>query len=305
MITCGPFICKETLGKGGYATVKLAEHSETGQKCALKMMKSTGVSDFIKETFKSEVSIMKELAHPNIIKIFDFSDEEEYKLPDGRSMEVYSIALELAQNGEIFDFIAETGRFSEPLSRYYFHQLVNVIEHMHKNGIVHRDIKPENVLLDSKYNIKLTDFGFAEHQTTSTVKKGTNGYMAPEMYNYEEFCTQPLDIFALGVLLFIMVKGSPPFQNAKQDDQYYKLFLNDTQKFWNVHFRKFKDDLPTNQLIDLLTKMLSHNPSERITISEIKESEWFNGPLPTPEDVYSEMAARRQAIEEENMEMEE
>lgn len=302
MITCGPFICKETLGKGGYATVKLAEHSETGLKCALKMMKRRGVSDSIKDTFKTEVSIMKELSHQNIIKILDFSDEEEYVLPDGRSMEVYTVALELAENGEIFDFIADSGRFSEPLARYYFHQLVDAIEHMHKNGIVHRDIKPENVLLDSKYNIKLTDFGFSEHQTLSTCRKGTNGYMAPEMNYEEEFRTMPLDIFALGVLLFIMIKGSPPFNHAKKDDQYYKLFINNPKMFWKVHFKKYKNDPPTVELIDILTKMLNYDPEERITISEIKECDWFNGPLPTQEEVSSEMASRRLAMEDGAME---
>ncbi len=187
-------------------------------------MKRSGVSEAFHKQVKSEVTIMKELSHKNIINLIDYSDEAKYTLPDGRTMDVYYLALELAENGEIFDFVAETGRFSESISRYYFHQLVDSLDSIHQKGISHRDIKPENILLDQSYNIKLTDFGFAEYEEVSHVRKGTAGYMAPEMHYNEEYITQPLDIFALGIVLFIFIKGSPPFNKAKGTDQHFKLF---------------------------------------------------------------------------------
>mmetsp|Transcript_29047 Transcript_29047/g.25689 ORF Transcript_29047/g.25689 Transcript_29047/m.25689 type:complete len:305 (+) Transcript_29047:3-917(+) len=293
MTTCGPYICKETLGKGGYATVKLAEHSETGKEVALKIMRKKSISPAFDELVKNEITIMKELSHQNIIKVLDYSEEALYTLPDGRSMNVYYIALELAENGEIFDFIADTGRFSEELANYFFHQMIEAIEFMHQKDISHRDIKPENILLDKNYNIKLTDFGFAECKETSSIRKGTTSYMAPEMHHKDKFETKPLDIFALGIVLFIMIKGCPPCTSAKYTDQHYKLFMTSPEKFWNAHFRKFKSDFPSSSLIEMLSKMLSPDPEIRISLEEIKNSDWYNQTLLTPEEVNEIMTLRK------------
>lgn len=255
------------------------------------------MSEAFDNLVKNEISIMKELSHRNIIKVVDYSEEAEYTLADGRSMEVYYIALELAQNGEIFDYIAESGRFSENLANYYFHQLVEALESMNEKGISHRDIKPENILLDKNYDIKLTDFGFAEYATTSSVRKGTSGYMSPEMHEKTEFCTKPVDIFALGVVLFIMIKGAPPFTASKYTDQHYKLFITNPERFFKCHFRKFKDDFPSSALIDILSKMLNPDPENRITLEEIKTSTWYSEPLLTQEEVIEIMTSRRVKME--------
>lgn len=298
-------MCKDTLGKGGYATVKLAVHSETGQECALKIMRRKPADEIVNQIYLDEVEMMKKMSHQNIIQILDFSDEAVYTLPNGRSMPVYYIALELASGGELFDFIAETGRFSEPVARYFFHQLVEGIEYMHKNGIIHRDIKPENIMLDANFDLKISDFGFASDETTSTLRKGTPSYMAPEMYIVDEFKTQPLDIFAMGIVLFIMIKAAPPFNMAKPNDPHYKLFCANNKMFWKVHFKKFKASPPSNEITELLTKMMDYNAERRITLEEIKASEWYNGPLPTREDISQEFATRKLQLDEMDVEMEE
>lgn len=249
--------------------------------------------------------MMKKLTHQNIIKILDFSDEAEYTLPNGRSMPVYYIALELASGGELFDFIAETGRFSEPVARYFFHQLVEGIEYMHKNGIIHRDIKPENIMLDASFDLKISDFGFASDETTSTFRKGTPSYMAPEMYIVDEFMTQPLDIFAMGIVLFIMIKAAPPFNMAKPNDPHYKLFCSNNKIFWKAHFKKFKDCPPSSGVTELITKMMDYNAERRITLEGIKASEWYNGPLPTREEISQEFVTRKLQLDEMDVEMEE
>jgi serine/threonine protein kinase len=259
-------------------------------------MRRLGTSQQVAEIVKNEIGMMKELDHRNIIKILDFSEEAKYTLPDGRSMDVYYIALELAQNGEIFDYVAETGRFSEALARHFFHNLVDGLTEMHELGISHRDIKPENILLGEDFSAKFTDFGFAQKESTSSVRKGTSSYMAPEMFLEETFETQPLDIFALAIVLFIMIKGSPPFSVARNTDQYYKLFVNRTDIFWKAHFKKFREDQPSDEVVDLLTKMLNTDPEERMTLQEIKESAWFNGPLLSQEEVVEEMNRRKQLM---------
>ena len=127
----------------------------------------------VKGSYENEVTIMRDLAHTGLIQMFDFSDSAEYILANGSKMNVYYIALEYAQYGELFELIANTGKFSELFARYYFHQLIDGIEYMHENGIVHRDIKPENILLDENFNLKLTDFGFATYDEITTSRKGT------------------------------------------------------------------------------------------------------------------------------------
>lgn len=296
MITCGPYIWGKTLGKGGYATVKLAKHSETGQEVALKILRRKNQSASIQQAIKSEVEIMKELDHQNLIKILDFSDDAKYTLPDGRSMDVYYIALELAANGEIFDYLAETGRFSEPIARHYFRQLIEAVESMHKNGIFHRDIKPENIMLDKNFDLKVADFGFSSKDIMCSIRKGTCSYMAPEMHVKAEFKTAPVDIFAMGIVLFIMIKAAPPFNEAKANDQHYKLFCSNPDIFWKVHFKKMRDSLPSAEVVDLISEMLHFDPDRRITLEEIKEHEWFNGPLPTEEEILEDMRNRKQKM---------
>ena len=113
--------------------------------------------------------------------------------------------------------ISITGSYSELIARHHFRQLIAGIEHMHSKGIVHRDIKPENILLDEKLNFKLTDFGFSTFEETSSHKQGTPSYMAPEIFYSSKFLIKPTDIFSLGIVLFIMIKGAPPFEYATQN----------------------------------------------------------------------------------------
>jgi serine/threonine protein kinase len=260
-------------------------------------------SESVTEAVENEVAVMKELDHQGIIKILDFSDDAEYTLPNGRSMEVYYIAIELASNGEIFDVLAETGRFSEPLARHYFHQLVESIEHMHSKGVFHRDIKPENIMLDSNFDLKVADFGFSSHDTTCSIRKGTTSYMAPEMHLQDKFKTAPLDIFAAGLILFIMLKAAPAFNEARLTDTHYKLLISKPALFWKVHFKKFGNEQPSEEIKELITKMLEFDPEQRITLENIKNCDWYNGPVPSKEDIIAELTLRKiQMSEDQEME---
>lgn len=146
--------------------------------------------------FMNEVEVMKTLDHPNILKLFEYSKKAEAIRTDGTKIKLKYMTLEYAEGGELFDFIAESGRFTEKQARFYFHQLIDAIEYMHKNGYKHRDIKPENILLDGKFNLKLADFGFATTDDVSYNRKGTFGYMAPEVLAHEPYRGEDADIFA-------------------------------------------------------------------------------------------------------------
>lgn len=142
---------------------------------------------------------MKKLDHKHLIKIYKAKNSAVYTEEDGTTSDVKYMALELARHGNLFDIIVDSGKFSDNLARYYFHQLVEAIEHMHSKGIAHRDLKLENILIDENFDLKLTDFGFSDEEKVSDRTCGTNIYMAPEMHVQDEFETIPADIFTLGV----------------------------------------------------------------------------------------------------------
>ena len=168
---------------------------------------------------------------------------------------------------------------------------------MHDNGIAHWDIKLENILLDDKFNIKICDFGFATDEKVRKVKKGTESYLAPEIFVEKEYETFLTDIFAVGVVLFEMLKGSLPFGIASSRDQYYSLFKLKNNFFWKTHSTREAKDFFSEEFKNLINGMLNIKPLERFTLEEIKQSDWYNGPLPTDDEIVSEFNRRKEIIE--------
>lgn len=243
--------------------------------------------------FLNEVTTMKNLSHSNIVNLVDYSNKAEAVRPDGSRLKLRYINLEYCEGGELFDFIAEAGRFTEEQARYYFHQLIDALEYMHKKGYKHRDIKPENILLDGKYNLKLADFGFTTQEDVSYTRKGTFGYMAPEVLAYEPYKGEEADLFAAAVILFILITQHPPFIRADPTDRYYKKVCDQQwDKFWDVH----SDMEISDSFIDLFSKMISLDPKDRLTLNEIKEHEWYNGPVPTSEQILAEFTKKHKVV---------
>ncbi len=140
--------------------MKLGYSKKDGKHYAVKVIKRTNVVANEK-AIKNEVGIMKNLKHPNLVNLIEFMEKEEYFKTNGSSFHVMSVVLELAIGGELFEYVANTGRFSETVSRTYFHQMIDALEYLHKNNIAHRDMKPENLLFDGDFNLKIADFGFS------------------------------------------------------------------------------------------------------------------------------------------------
>lgn len=196
------------------------------------------------------------------------------------------MALEIAKGGPLMDAIAMSGRFEEPVARYFFKQLVNGLNHMHQNGVVHRAVRPENILLDEQLRLKIADLGssapVAGRDGRGLLKTiiDTAHYMAPEMHLKVPYSGKKCDLFAAGILLFTMVAAHPPFATAQLEDPFYKCFYNGKEDlFWKTHCstKLGCDSFFSADFKDMMTKMLKPEPTDRLTLTEMLRHPWMLG----------------------------
>lgn len=148
----GKYEVGRTIGEGTFAKVKFAINTETSEFLAMKVLdKDTVLRNKMVEQIKREISIMKMIRHPNVVRLHEVLASRA---------KIY-IVLEFVSGGELLDTIAHKGRLSEGHSRRYFQQLIDAVAYCHSKGISHRDLKPENLLLDAKGNLKVSDFGLS------------------------------------------------------------------------------------------------------------------------------------------------
>jgi serine/threonine protein kinase len=176
------------------------------------------------------------------------------------------------------------------------------LHYLHSNGNAHRDLKPENIMLDKDYSVKIIDFGFtcniAGRNGTGTNSSGvgTPGYMAPEILLKQPYQANAVDLFALGVILFIIYAGHPPFNLAKDDDSHYRLLASQrADLFWKAHSNSKAKDFFTEEFKDLITAMLQLQPHMRLCMSDIIGHPWMQQEYPTADEIAEEFG-RRHAI---------
>lgn len=238
---------------------------------------------------------MKKIDHPNILKLIDYSSSEKIISPTKGVIEVYYLALEYAENGEMYDYIIKTGSFSEATARYYFHQLISAMRHINKKGLAHRDIKLENIMLDSQFNLKLADFGFATGHRTSSKSQGTMNYMAPELIADLKYKPKQVDLFAAAVILFAMVTQRFPFKSAEPSDEFYQyIIIKDFEGFWAAHSEvdPVIDDL-SEEFKELFCSMVVVDGKERATIKEVRNHSWYTSPLLRQQDIFENFSFRK------------
>ncbi|XP_059095436.1 serine/threonine-protein kinase par-1-like [Tigriopus californicus] len=255
-----------TIGKGNFAVVKLARHRMTRTEVAIKIIDKSKLDKANLEKVHREVEVMKLLDHPNIIKLYQVMTSES---------KIY-IVSEYAPKGEIFDYIAEYGRMSEQLARRKFWQIIQAVDYCHQRRVVHRDLKAENLLLDADMNIKVADFGFSnffKSEDWLTTWCGSPPYAAPEVFEGKKYKGPEIDIWSLGVVLYVLVCGALPFEAPDPPS------LRD-----RVVRGTFK--IPTymsNECASLIQKMLVRDPKKRYTISMIKRDPWMRVEVPESE----------------------
>lgn len=247
------------------------------------------------------------LNHPNIIKLKDFLKDEPIKSVSTGLLTKKETALvfELNYNGCLFDYLMETGTFSEATARTIFVELVDCLDYFKTRRLAHRDLKPDIVFFDENFRPVVAEFGFCKRfQKKLYTVLGAQGYISPEIFaseavgGYDGFQS---DLFALGVILFIMVYGSPPFSKADRvSDPYYKAFCQNNEKYWKTLGERRNKNNSSEPLslgfIDLVNRMLKEKPEERITIEEVQEHEWFKGEIREKQRFFEEMNGRKAKI---------
>lgn len=264
------------IGKGGQANVYLVYNEFHGKLIALKRAQT----ESSKAAFDNELSLIDSFSHPNIIRSLRLNGPQS-KIPASEGLPCF--ALELSNLGSLFEYVNVSGKgLSERLTRLYLLQTLDALEVVHKAGYAHLDFKLENLLLfGSGEQIKLTDFGSCEKfedQVSTKLKHfvGTDGYMAPEILKKEDIGPKT-DVFSFGVVLYIMITGSFPFKKASSTDPRYKwLILGKGKKMFSQITSKTKVVLE-DSLQALLTCMWDPDPKRRLSLEDIRCSEWMNG----------------------------
>mmetsp|Transcript_20600 Transcript_20600/g.18011 ORF Transcript_20600/g.18011 Transcript_20600/m.18011 type:complete len:397 (+) Transcript_20600:306-1496(+) len=228
--------------------------------------------------------MLQQLHHDNIVNLIERVPSADYVKKNGKTYKVFLIVMEIVESGELFEYIITMRHFPEKLARAYFRQLIDGIEYCHNQGICHRDLKPENLLLDKDFNLKIADFGYAAlvkgHSSDSDLHTvlGTKTYMAPEINLEQPYKGPAVDLFAAGVILFIMVAGSFPFGKAvPQDEHYKKICTGKYSDFWKTHDASKPKGFFSDDFKGLINNMLAFDPVNRLSLAEIKAHPWYKG----------------------------
>ncbi|KAL0904400.1 hypothetical protein M5K25_026504 [Dendrobium thyrsiflorum] len=258
----GKYELGRTLGEGNFGKVKFARRIDDGEAFAVKILDRKRILDLkIDEQIKREIATLKLLKHPNVVRLVEVSASKT---------RIYMV-LEYINGGELFDQIATKGRLSEQVGRKLFQQLIDGISYCHDRGVYHRDLKPENVLIDANGKIKISDFGLSalsQHLGNDGLLHTTCGspnYIAPEVIANRGYDGAMSDIWSCGVILYIILVGTLPFDDRNLAVLYQKIIKGDTQ------IPKCLSQGAQN----MLRRILDPNPRSRINVSQIKEDVWF------------------------------
>ncbi|CAA0809099.1 CBL-interacting serine/threonine-protein kinase 8 [Striga hermonthica] len=267
----GKYEVGRTIGEGTFAKVKFAQNTETGESVAMKVLdRSTIIKHKMVDQIKREISIMKRVRHPYIVRLHEVIASRT---------KIY-IILEFITGGELFDKIVHHGRLSESESRRYFQQLIDGVDYCHSKGVYHRDLKPENLLLDSQGNLKISDFGLSafpgEGISILRTTCGTPNYVAPEVLSHKGYNGALADIWSCGVILYVLMAGYLPFDEIDLTTLYGRIESAEFScpSWFSVGAKS------------LIHRILDPNPVTRIRIEDIRNDEWFRknyNPIRLPE----------------------
>merc|ERR1719389_1018662 len=273
----GKFEILKSLGEGNTSKVYLGKALGEENYVAIKILKE----EFLRRdqdsilSVHNEITILKNLQHQGIINMHEYGDSGKVVKPSGRVIDnlVY-IVMEFVQGGLLFDLCQTMGAMGEDAGRFFLHQMLDSVEYMHSRKVVHRDLKLENILVDDNLNLKLADFGFACYKNIDALNsyRGTMTYMAPEIKEGMQYKGQNVDMFSIGVILFIIVQGIFPFKEARKEEYFYNLIL---QGKTDVYFQKVNGTGLSEEFKDLILNLFSYDGDNRMSTEQLRNHPWM------------------------------
>jgi serine/threonine protein kinase len=283
---------------------------------AVKIIDKSKLDKATSKKLFREVRIMKLLNHPHIVRLYEVIDT---------TRELYLI-MEYVPGGEIFDFLVARGRMKEKDARRYFRQILGAVDYCHNLRIIHRDLKAENLLLDANLNVKIADFGFSNQFSPGQRLNtwcGSPPYAAPELFQGKEYNGPEVDIWSLGVVLYVLVCGALPFDGPNLQKLrarvltgkfkvpfymstgilsfHFSMLFNALHYFTSTMISQVETKI-TQNILDcekLIKKMLVLDPTKRASMQEIKEDRWFNMDHESQPVLNSNMTTMKLSAEEE------
>lgn len=260
------------LGEGSYAKVYLADFKTNDGKdikfqLACKIIDTKRApKDFVKKFLPRELDILVKLNHPHIIHVHSIFQRKTK----------YYIFMRHAEQGDLLDYVSKKGPISEPQARVWFRQLALAIQYLHDLDIVHRDLKCENALITNNFNLKLADFGFSRYTHDTSGKAllsdtycGSLSYAAPEILRGQPYFPKPTDLWSLGVILFVMLNKSMPFD----DNNAKRLYEQQSNRRWK--FRSKVINNISDNVKRLVNNLLEPEPTRRVKIEDCLKSSWI------------------------------
>lgn len=254
------------LGKGAFSEVKEGTSLKDKKSYAIKIVTKKKLTPEDETALKDEIDILTNLDHKHIIRLYEVFDEDAY----------YYLVTERMMGGELFDRIVAKAYYNEKEARDTCKIIFEAMAYIHKKHIAHRDLKPENLLLMSEHSdsdIKLADFGFAKKAVDEeclTTQCGTPGYVSPEILEGVRYGTKA-DMWSLGVIVYILLGGYPPFIEENQRELFRKIRRGQYEfhdEYWGGVSKDAKD---------LISSLLSVDPKQRLTSEEALRHRWICG----------------------------
>jgi len=254
----GTYHIGKTLGKGSCAVVKLGTHHATGKQVAVKILKPKSLREQ-KEVLR-EVEALQRLNHPNIIRLDKVIRENGYTC----------LVLELGSGGELFDYVMHSGKLDEDEARFIFRQILSGVQYCHANLVAHRDLKPENLLLDELGNVKISDFGLSNVIKPGSLFStwcGSPVYTPPEVVLRKQYNGISMDIWSLGVVLYVLVTGGMPWRLESNVVKNIEDLIAGTYEI--PDFLRVSEECR-----DLIGMMLIADSDKRATLETIMSHKW-------------------------------
>ncbi|KAJ3158829.1 Map microtubule affinity-regulating kinase [Geranomyces michiganensis] len=259
LASIGNYVFQKTVGEGNFAKVKLAKHKLTGVEVAVKIIDKTTLDEKKLSKLYREVRIMKLLHHPNIVKLYEVI-ETKYTV---------FLVMEYASGGELYDYLVVHGKMKEKEARAKFRQILSAVSYCHKKRVIHRDLKAENLLLDANLDIKIADFGFSNYFDPDSKLDtfcGSPPYAAPELFQGRRYTGPEVDIWSLGVILYVLTTGCLPFDGKN---------LQEMRE--SVCRGKYRIPFYLSDYCEkLLRKFLVRDPYKRAGLEMLIDDAWIN-----------------------------